>query len=91
MGNDRRNVGVGFGCFLWDISGYGNSTYLDSINNGLGMHTTIWWSWEAANNTHNVPSGSDPSDPFACTSSFPTSYETTQCAVAFDGTGAEWS
>ncbi len=48
------------------------------------MHTTIWWSWEAANNTHNVPSGSDPSDPFACTSSFPTSYETTQCAVAFD-------
>jgi RHS repeat-associated protein len=54
-------------CYLWNHSRDGNSRYLSSANNGLGLAQTFSWA-EARNNTHGVNSGGSTTDPLYCTS-----------------------
>jgi RHS repeat-associated protein len=53
------------GCFLWSQSRDGNSRYLSSAGNGLGLAQSFAWK-EARNNTHGVNTG-DRHDPLSCT------------------------
>src|SRR5262249_50700876 len=55
---------VNVGCVRWSTSYDGNSFYLSSIGNGLGLAETFGWTL-ARNNFYGVVSGS-PADPFAC-------------------------
>lgn len=63
------NKGTNGTCPLWSTSYDGNSRYIASADNGLGLHQTF--SWEGAlNNTHGVNGGgSNASNPFYCYSS----------------------
>jgi RHS repeat-associated protein len=58
------NVGNGQGCNLWSQSYEGNSYYLTTASNGLGLQQSFGWQ-NARNNTWGVPSG-DLLDPFVC-------------------------
>jgi RHS repeat-associated protein len=60
------NTGNGAGCVLWSQSYEGNSYYLASASNGLGMSQTFTWV-DNRDNMHGVPSGGQPYDPFYCT------------------------
>ena len=59
------NVGTGFGCNLWSQSYEGNSYYMTSASNGLGLAQTFSWQ-NARDNTWGVPPGASLLDPFAC-------------------------
>jgi RHS repeat-associated protein len=65
------NTGTGSGCLLWSPSYEGNSYYLASVSNGLGLQQTFSWA-NARNNTWGVNQGSTL-NPLACTtqSQFP--------------------
>jgi RHS repeat-associated protein len=53
------------GCYLWSQSYEGNSYYLESVSNGLGLAQSFGWN-QARNNTHGVVAGGAPSDVFTC-------------------------
>ncbi len=64
------NCGVGFSwnsvnCWLWGRSLDGNSRYISSASNGLGLAQTFSWA-EGRSNTHGVPTGQDPTDTLYC-------------------------
>jgi len=59
------NTGTGSGCLLWSQSYNGNSYYLSSANNGMGLQQSFTWA-NARNNTHGVNAGSNL-NPLACT------------------------
>jgi RHS repeat-associated protein len=65
------NVGSGRGCNLWSQSYEGNSYYLSSASNGLGLAQTF--SWQNARDNSGPPPGVPPGynvlDPFACNGS----------------------
>ena len=61
------NTGTGSGCLLWSQAQPSNDRYLASYENGMGLHEDFTWQL-ARDNTHGVPSGGDPSDPFWCDS-----------------------
>jgi hypothetical protein len=67
------------GCNLWSQSYEGNSYYLTSASNGLGLQQSFTWQ-NARNNTWGVPSG-DLLDPFVCNSA----QSTSPCDVTDDG------
>ncbi len=50
------NTGNGSGCLLWNQSFDGNSYYLSTADNGMGLHQTFSWA-NARNNTHGVNGG----------------------------------
>ncbi len=53
-------------CLLWSRSYAGNSRYLATVDNGLGLHQEFTWA-EARNNTHGVNGGgSNIADPLYC-------------------------
>ncbi len=53
-------------CLLWNQSYAGNSRYLSTADNGLGLHQVFSWA-EARNNTHGVNGGgSNTADPLYC-------------------------
>jgi RHS repeat-associated protein len=70
-------------CYLWSVSADGNSRYLATAANGLGLSQTFTWS-EAQNNDYGVNSG-DVHDPLSCTVSGSFNYP---CDGAND---QEWS
>ena len=78
------NVGNGSGCNLWSQSYEGNSYYMSSASNGLGLTQGFVWQ-NARNNTWGVPSG-DLLDPFVCNP--PSVQSTSPCDVTDDGS---WS
>jgi YD repeat-containing protein len=54
------------GCLMWSQSYDGNSRYLASVSNGLGLYQTFTWK-EARNNTHGVNGGgSNNANPLYC-------------------------
>ena len=54
------------GCLMWSQSYAGNSRYLASVTNGMGLSQTFSWA-EARNNTHGVyGGGSNDLDPLYC-------------------------
>ncbi len=56
------------GCLMWSQSYAGNSRYLASVSNGLGLYQTFTWA-DARNNTHGVNGGgSNNADPLYCDS-----------------------
>jgi RHS repeat-associated protein len=60
---------------LWSQSYPGNSSYLSSVSNGMGLAESFTWAL-ARNNFYGAPSGSSPADPMVCAntsiqSSFP--------------------
>lgn len=57
----------GSGCILWNQSYAGNSYYLASIGNGLGLQQTFSWN-DARNNFHGVNGGGTANihNPFFC-------------------------
>jgi RHS repeat-associated protein len=59
------NVGNGQGCNLWSQSYESNSYYLSTASNGLGLQQGFSWQ-NARDNSWNVPSGGDPTNPFLC-------------------------
>ena len=59
------NVGTGQGCNLWSQSYEGNSYYLSTLSNGLGLQQSFTWQL-ARDNFDGVPSGQDVLDPFVC-------------------------
>jgi RHS repeat-associated protein len=71
------------GCNLWSQTYEGNSYYLSSASNGLGLSQTFGWQ-DARNNTWGVPSGADLLNPFVCN----TMQSTSPCDVTDD---ASWS
>jgi RHS repeat-associated protein len=73
----------GQGCNLWSQSYEGDSYYLGSASNGLGLSQTFSWQ-DARNNTDGVPSGADLLNPFVCN----TMQSTSPCDVTDDGS---WS
>jgi RHS repeat-associated protein len=82
------NTGIGAGCVLWSQSYEGNSYYLASVSNGLGLSQTFSWV-DNRDNMHGVTSGGQPYDPFYCTHLQDTgSGNTYPCNVADDAT---WS
>jgi RHS repeat-associated protein len=53
-------------CLLWSQSYAGNSRYLATADNGLGLHQVFSWA-EGRNNTHGVNGGgSNTADPLYC-------------------------
>jgi RHS repeat-associated protein len=54
-------------CVLWSESAAGNSRYLATASNGLGLAQSFAWG-NARNNTHGVTSGGSPADPLYCDS-----------------------
>jgi RHS repeat-associated protein len=71
------------GCNLWSQSYEGNSYYMSSASNGLGLSQTFSWQ-NARNNTDGVPSGQDLLNPFVCN----TMQTTSPCDVTDD---SSWS
>jgi RHS repeat-associated protein len=65
------NTGNSSGCLLWEESLPGNSRYLASASNGLGLAQTFSWD-NGRNNTHGVPGGTSNNpntpDPLYCNS-----------------------
>lgn len=53
-------------CRLWSQSYGGNSYYLSSVSNGLGLAQSFTWV-NLRDNMHGVTSGGDPSNPLYCT------------------------
>lgn len=78
------NTGNGQGCFLWGQSYDGNSYYMTSASDGIGLAQSFSWV-NARNNTHGNGSTGYPYDPTICTTAQTTSYP---CNVADDQT---WS
>jgi RHS repeat-associated protein len=60
------NKGDGAGCVLWSQSYEGNSYYLASLSNGLGMSQTFTWV-DNRDNMHGVPTISQSYNPLVCT------------------------
>jgi RHS repeat-associated protein len=54
------------GCVLWSHTYDGNSYYLATVSNGLGLSQTFAWI-DNRDNMHGVPAGGDVSDPLYCT------------------------
>src|SRR6266545_3587614 len=54
------------GCVLWSQSYEGNSYYLATVSNGLGLSQTFGWG-ASRDNMHRVTAGGDPADPWYCT------------------------
>lgn len=79
--------GSGPGCLLWSQSYAGNSYYLSSVSNGLGLTETYGWQ-NARANMHGVNSGqaADIQNPFYCNS--PGVESSWPCDMADD---SEWS
>jgi hypothetical protein len=63
--NNGQKPNVNLGCVLWSQSYQGNSWYLSSVSNGLGLSESFSWQL-ARNNFYGMVSGSSPADPFAC-------------------------
>lgn len=62
------NTGKGTGCILWSQSYAGNSYYLNSVSNGLGLNQTFSWV-DARDNMHGINTGGDPTNPLYCNNS----------------------
>jgi RHS repeat-associated protein len=77
------NVGTGQGCFLWNQTTPANNRYLTQVRNGYGEQVDYVWA-EARNNTHGVPTGNSPADPFYCN----THQTTSPCPTTDD---QDWS
>jgi RHS repeat-associated protein len=60
--NTGGNGGV---CDLWSQTRDGNSRYLTTISNGMGLAQTLTWA-NARNNTHGVNSPGNALDPLYC-------------------------
>jgi RHS repeat-associated protein len=63
--NNGQKPNINLGCVLWSQSYAGNSSYLNSVGNGLGLQESFAWQL-ARNNFYGMVSGSSPADPFAC-------------------------
>ena len=60
------NTGSGSGCLLWGQSYAGNSYYLATVDNGMGLHQIFSWE-DGRNNTHGVNGGgSNTANPNYC-------------------------
>lgn len=53
-------------CKLWSQSYGGNSYFMSSVSNGIGMSQTFSWA-DLRDNMHGVTSGGDTGDPLYCT------------------------
>jgi RHS repeat-associated protein len=60
------NTGDGAGCVLWSQSYGGNSAYLTSVSNGIGLTESFTWQ-DNRDNMHGVNPGTSPTDPMYCT------------------------
>ncbi|HEY4027422.1 MAG TPA: RHS repeat-associated core domain-containing protein [Candidatus Dormibacteraeota bacterium] len=59
------NVGTGQGCNLWSTTYEGNSYYLSTASNGIGLAQSFGWQL-ARDNSRGVPTGMDVLDPMVC-------------------------
>jgi RHS repeat-associated protein len=57
------NIGT---CLLWSQSYDGNSYYMYSANNGIGLQQIFVWQ-NLRDNMHGVYNGGNPTDPYYCT------------------------
>ena len=60
------NTGDGDNCLLWSQSYNGNSYYLATVSNGIGLTESFAWQ-DNRDNAHGVTSGGYPADPMYCT------------------------
>lgn len=73
------NTGHGNGCLLWSQSYAGNSFYLASSDNGMGLHQTFAWA-NARSNTHGVNGlGTNNANPLYCNGLSATAQATYPC------------
>lgn len=79
------NTGNGSGCLLWSQSYEGNSYYLSTVDNGMGLQQTYTWE-NARNNTHGVNGGggTNTPDPLYCNGLSATQQATYPCNMADD-------
>ncbi len=83
------NTGSGSGCLLWSQSYDGNSYYLSSLDNGMGLHSIFAWD-NARSNKHGVNGGgaTNTPNPLYCNTLSAQQQATYPCNAADDHT---WS
>lgn len=78
------NTGNGSGCLLWSQSYEGNSYYLATVDNGMGLQQTYTWT-NARNNTHGVNGGgANSANPAYCNALSAAQQATYPCNMADD-------
>jgi len=82
------NTGNGSGCVLWSQTYGGNSYYLATVDNGMGLHQTFSWA-NARNNTHGVNGGgANNANPLYCNGLSAAQQATYPCNMVDD---QDWS